>query len=319
MGIYSEKVMEHFNNPHNQGKPDDYDAVGEVGNPVCLLPETMVQINDDYDEIINLKEGDKVLSHDGHFNKVTRTFRNDYNGKIVTLKSRLGEVYLTPDHNVFGIKVPESQYYLRIKNKSKLMPDWFRAKDFEKGDMLAYPILKEIKDVDKIKIKINKKKFDYRSNKIPTSVKINDDFLRVAGYFISEGSSSEVTCRTHLGFTFGVHEEEYVKDVAKTIKKLFGLKAIITHRKDMNTSYVCVNSVHLTKFFRGLFGVGSENKKIPQFMMLLPPKKQESLIRGLWRGDGFLNERMDTCSECISGNLEMARGRGDDANQIYLA
>ena len=35
MGIYSEKVMEHFKNPHNKGKPERYDAVGEVGNEIC--------------------------------------------------------------------------------------------------------------------------------------------------------------------------------------------------------------------------------------------------------------------------------------------
>lgn len=32
---YSEKVMEHFVNPHNVGKIDDADGVGEVGNAKC--------------------------------------------------------------------------------------------------------------------------------------------------------------------------------------------------------------------------------------------------------------------------------------------
>ena len=33
--IYSQKVMDHFKNPHNQGSIKDADAVGEVGNPTC--------------------------------------------------------------------------------------------------------------------------------------------------------------------------------------------------------------------------------------------------------------------------------------------
>jgi nitrogen fixation NifU-like protein len=32
---YSQKVMEHFMNPHNMGDMPDADGVGTVGNPVC--------------------------------------------------------------------------------------------------------------------------------------------------------------------------------------------------------------------------------------------------------------------------------------------
>jgi len=33
--MYSEKVLDHFNHPRNQGVIKDADAVGEVGNPKC--------------------------------------------------------------------------------------------------------------------------------------------------------------------------------------------------------------------------------------------------------------------------------------------
>jgi len=33
--MYTEKVMEHFRNPHNMGEIPNADGVGTVGNPVC--------------------------------------------------------------------------------------------------------------------------------------------------------------------------------------------------------------------------------------------------------------------------------------------
>jgi len=35
MVTYSEKVMQHFMNPHNVGEIEDADGIGEIGNPVC--------------------------------------------------------------------------------------------------------------------------------------------------------------------------------------------------------------------------------------------------------------------------------------------
>jgi nitrogen fixation NifU-like protein len=46
--MYSDKVIEHFQDPHNVGVIDDADGVGEVGNPVCGDVRTIsIKVEDD--------------------------------------------------------------------------------------------------------------------------------------------------------------------------------------------------------------------------------------------------------------------------------
>jgi nitrogen fixation NifU-like protein len=45
--MYSEKVMEHFENPRNVGEIKDADGVGEIGNPVCGdIMKLYIKVND---------------------------------------------------------------------------------------------------------------------------------------------------------------------------------------------------------------------------------------------------------------------------------
>ncbi len=46
--MYSEKVMEHFMNPRNQGEIENPDGVGEVGNPKCGdIMKIFLKVKDD--------------------------------------------------------------------------------------------------------------------------------------------------------------------------------------------------------------------------------------------------------------------------------
>ncbi|MFH0955730.1 MAG: iron-sulfur cluster assembly scaffold protein [Candidatus Falkowbacteria bacterium] len=52
---YSKKVIEHFRNPHNQGRIKNADAIGQVGNPSC---GDVMKI---YLKVSKNKNGEKII------------------------------------------------------------------------------------------------------------------------------------------------------------------------------------------------------------------------------------------------------------------
>jgi nitrogen fixation NifU-like protein len=55
-GWYSEKVLEHYQNPRNVGKIEDADGMGVVGNPVCGdMMMITIKVHDDRIEDVKFK------------------------------------------------------------------------------------------------------------------------------------------------------------------------------------------------------------------------------------------------------------------------
>jgi nitrogen fixation NifU-like protein len=55
-GWYSEKVLEHYQNPRNVGEIEDADGVGVVGNPVCGdMMKITIKVRDDRIEDVKFK------------------------------------------------------------------------------------------------------------------------------------------------------------------------------------------------------------------------------------------------------------------------
>lgn len=284
---YTEKVMEHFTNPHNVGEIPDADGVGQVGNPVCLVSGTLVQLNNHYQRIEDVPEKERVLTHEGVYSTVEQRSVRDYSGPIVRLRNKLGTVEMTPEHLVLAVKRPEQHKYNYTRHKKKLRPEWHHVSDLGRRDIAVYPILKVTKDQEFFELeKENNTSIMGSRIELPDKVPLDADLLTLAGYYIAEGSA---TIDGSLYFSFSIEETEYQEDVVRIVREKFGITAKTEIRDDSNVTCVAIHNVDLANLFSRTFGHGAANKHIPDLMLFLPPEKQAHLLKGLWRGDGYVN------------------------------
>jgi nitrogen fixation protein NifU and related proteins len=322
---YNKKVMQHFLKPKNVGKMKNADGIGQVGNPVCLTPEEKIHSNLDLVQISDLKKENNIINHFGKQDYINSIISRRYDGHILEIKNKLGRVRLTPEHLVFALSLPKEDKFLRTKWKKTLVPSWHHSENLKRGDITLYPIIRKIKDIKFININIKKPKWDFRSKEIPKRIPINGDFLRLVGYYLSEGHASLNITRVFLTFSFHIDQKKYAKDIKKIVKKLFNLNVKVREISDKKTLVVELYSAILTRFFKELFGKGAENKKLPGFMLFLPLEKQKELIKGLWRGDGYVNlERngaragYSTISYNLTQQIKMLLLRQEIAPSIYV-
>ena len=87
-GLYSRKVFNHFENPHNYGRMEKPDGVGKVGNLTCLLAGQNIHTSDKLTKIEELKQKDRVLTDKGCYSPIKKLIVRNYYGKIVKIKNK---------------------------------------------------------------------------------------------------------------------------------------------------------------------------------------------------------------------------------------
>ncbi len=298
----------------------------------CLLPEEKVICNPEVKCIEKVNVGDKVLTHLGRYQKVTRQFIRTYQGKAYRVQPyyfREG-IRVTSEHPFLGIKSVKNCSYVgglckpnsaakgkhicKEQHYKDYKPQWISAEHLEVNDILLYPRHKETKDIAFLKLSnvLKGKKFMVKGDfifplkgrqdkKIKNNVEISSDFCRLMGYYLAEGSiSKKGNC---VNFSFNQKEEDYINDVIQLMEKCFGIS--LGKKRLHNGCELLFYSQILVDFFAHLFYEKNKlyrafSKKLPEWMLYLHPVKQVELFRGWWRGDTGV-----TASEILAQQMKL--------------
>ncbi len=104
--------------------------VDQPGNCGCFVAGSLVTTEDGPREIQRLQVGDRVLSHENRYRRVTKTFRHTYRGNLV-------ELFLDTQTstNLVRRKTATAEHPFLVRRDNRI--DWLEAKHVLPGDYLA--------------------------------------------------------------------------------------------------------------------------------------------------------------------------------------
>ena len=125
--------------------------------------------------------------------------------------------------------------------------------------------------------------------KIKAILKINEDFARLLGYYLSEGCLTEDNT-LRIRFTFNKNEEEYINDIKKILDKN-GFKYYSYEDSKNHSHHIKISSEILGIIIRDVLKCGTNcyNMTIPPKLFSMPKRLRTEIIKGILRGDGGIS------------------------------
>ena len=251
----------------------------------CFPEGNFINTNKGSIDIKNVEIDDMVLSHDGKYHRVTKTYKRKFDGEFVKLKIRGLNLNTKVTHN----------HEFLTKN------GWCKAENLKIGDYLTleskifenkqtdvlnlYDILLkchkfEIKDLDNGYIESISNGL---KNRLPKIINIDENLAKILAYYIGEGAGSG---GSGLQFIFSIKEIDKANDVKNYFENFFNIPVEII--KNDNTLIARLNSRLLSSIFKYLCGYTSFNKKIPE-EILCNKKLMFKFLKYLWFTDGHFS------------------------------
>lgn len=247
----------------------------------CIVDENTNIITDNgYISYKDLVIGDKVLTHLGRFQKITKkTFRN-YNGKVYKIRT-----YGSNSDFCFTVNHP-----LLSGNNS-----------FEplNSDYVFLPLLKHLNNNNNISSLDYCNTYSIGKDSINKNIKLDYNFGLVVGYYAAEGSvgAKGRSCN----FALGYNEPELVDELVSAINHSLGVNAKVY--KKNNTLDVTINSRIVAELFTTICPGKSLTKYVIPEILFSNIDFMKGFLVGFFNGDGCYHKNIVYTTQIISKKL----------------
>jgi len=249
--------------------------------------------------------GNEIRSYDGTLHQVYNVIESTYTGEmcsvqlqgwdyplVLTKTYQVATVSNSHRHAKYGAFEAGSLYWVPVSSLSKqdlaLMP----------GNLLPNAATSlTLKTIDYISDKVHvcgntvRVLEGRKTHTIPCEIEVTEDFCRLIGLFLAEGSYGKFDGRpVEVNFTFARHETYYHDFVQQTLKYIFGVTSRIaeTDGRKSVSDVVCSNST-LARLFYNLCGEWALHKVLNPLFFRCPLEHRLALLRGWLQGDGVQN------------------------------
>lgn len=276
----------------------------KIASQECFSEDVIIYTKEGPKFIKDIKYGDKVLSHDGTYNKVINTFSHIEENNLYEIKSGLNNIpkYVTGNHPFLN----QDNEWVEVKNIDKthiqIFPPNVKHNESNTIDLLNYievdnPKYFPLKYNDKF-IWINKKSY------INRYLKFDYDLGFLIGLYMAEGS----TWKNVVAFNYNwdLENTTWPLELERIINDKFNINIFSHYRnkKDKGCNLYIKNQI-FKKFIELCLSGGKYcyNKHISEFVYNNSNKETlKGIIDGIMMGDGLLKNEYN-CSLGLTSPL----------------
>ena len=121
---------------------------------------------------------------------------------------------------------------------------------------------------------------------------IDEDLCYLFGRWLGDGCVVHRTgtdIPSGIKIVFSLEELADAEEIAEIFEAKFGISADIKFSSTKRWYDLWVNSMPVGEFFKAFLGYYSHSKRIPQALMRLSNRQTKSLLRGLFKADGYIS------------------------------